>query len=114
MKLYYIDKRQFEYTEDRRGKCPYIIKEAEVNRETSRSYVLDYDVKVSKKELQSIDRYNGLITQYYLTYEDAQKAMWLEINKFNIIQYLRSSKNYDLYKHILSELQKDGMEICEL
>ena len=40
--------------------------------------------------------------------------MWLEINKFNIIQYLRSSKNYDLYKHILSELQKDGMEICEL
>ena len=79
------------------------IQSYRIDSENKVSYICGTK-KVNKKKLYYTDRYTGCI-QYVVKAEDLVNAIWLECNKFTIIDALRCSRNIGLYKRIAKELE---------
>ena len=69
-----------------------------VDSETRVSWVCG-SVKINKKTLSYVDRYTGC-TQWVVVSKDLVKAIWMECNKYTIIDALRQSKDFNLYKEL--------------
>ena len=69
-----------------------------VDSETRVSWVCG-SVKINKKTLSYVDRYTGC-TQWVVASKDLVKAIWMECNKYTIIDALRQSKDFNLYKEL--------------
>lgn len=82
------------------------IKVHRITSETKVSYVTFLNKKINKKSF----KYNedGLIHQTYPTFDELVKAVFVEINKYKLIEQLRLSKDFDLYKSIY-----DRIVLCE-
>lgn len=82
------------------------IQSYRIDSENKVSYICGTK-KVNKKKLYYTDRYTGCM-QHVVKAEDLVNAIWLECNKFTIIDALRCSRNIGLYKRIAKELEKDA------
>lgn len=74
-----------------------------INGETKVSYVCGIN-KINKKKLTYTDRYTGCI-HWVVKPENLIDAVWLECNKYTIIENLRFCRNIDLFKEIVKELE---------
>lgn len=75
-----------------------------INGETKVSYVCGIN-KINKKNLSYTDRYTGCI-HFVARSENLIDNIWLECNKFTIIENLRFCRNVDLFKRIVKELEE--------
>lgn len=75
----------------------------EINGETKVSYICGIN-KINKKKLSYTDRYTGCL-HWVVKPENLVDAIWLDCNKFTIIDALRCSRNIGLYKRIAKELE---------
>lgn len=82
------------------------IKVHRITSETKVSYVTFLNKKVNKKSFKYTE--DGLIHQTYPTLDELVKAVFVEINKYKLIEQLRLSKDFDLYKSIY-----DRIVLCE-
>ena len=78
----------------------------EIDGETKVSYICGIN-KINKKKLSYTDRYTGCL-HWVVKPENLIDAIWLECNKFTVIDALRCSRNTDLYKKIVKELEEDA------
>lgn len=78
----------------------------EIDGETKVSYICGMN-KVNKKKLTYTDRYTGCL-HWVVKPENLISAMWLDCNKFTVIENLRACKNADLFKRILKELEENA------
>lgn len=78
----------------------------EIDGETKVSYICGMN-KINKKKLTYTDRYTGC-TNWVVKPENLIDAMWLDCNKFTVIENLGACKNVDLFKKIAKELEKDA------
>ena len=78
----------------------------EIEDETKVSYICGIN-KINKKKLSYTDRYTGCL-HWVIKPGNLRDAIWLNCNKFTIIENLRTCKNVDLFKRILKELEKDA------
>lgn len=77
-----------------------------INGETKVSYVCGIN-KINKKKLTYTDRYTGCL-HWVVKPENLIDYMWLDCNKFTVIENLRACKSVDLFKKIAKELEKDA------
>ena len=82
------------------------LKIHEIDGETKVSYICDIN-KINKKKLSYIDRYTGC-PHWVVKPENLINALWLDCNKFTIIENLRACKDVALFKRILKELEEDA------
>ena len=78
------------------------LKIHEIDDETKVSYICG----INKKKLSYTDRYTGCL-HWVVKPENLINAIWLDCNKFTIIENLRACKNVDLFKRMLKELGDD-------
>ena len=78
------------------------VKFHKIVEETKVSYVTNYGHKINKKTLKYTS--NGILKRVYLTYDDLLKALWVDVNKYPLLEKLRSSNDYDLYQYIYERL----------
>jgi hypothetical protein len=76
----------------------------EIDGETKVSYICGIN-KINKKKLTYTDRYTGCL-HWVVKPENLIDAMWLDCNKFTVIENLRACKNADLFKRIAKELEE--------
>ena len=78
----------------------------EIKDETKVSYISGIN-KINKKKLSYTDRYTGCI-HFVMRPKNLIDNIWLECNKFTIIENLRFCRNADLFKRVLKEIEKDA------
>ena len=76
-----------------------------ITGETRVSWVCN-EKKVNKKTLIYTDKYSGCMKRCILP-ENLVEEIWLECNKWQIIDLLKSSRDYNLYKDIYTRLSKE-------
>ena len=76
----------------------------EIEDETKVSYICGMN-KINKKQLSYTDRHTGCI-HFVTRPENLIDNIWLECNKFTIIENLRFCRNVDLFKRIVKEIQE--------
>lgn len=76
--------------------------------ETNRSYIIEFgynkEIRVNKKTLLGTPDYSGISEQFFLSEQDAKEYLWLDNNKYKILEKLRNSKDIKLYKYISEQL----------
>ena len=78
----------------------------EIDGETKVSYICGIN-KINKKKLTYTDRYTSCL-HWVVKPENLIDAMWLDCNKFTVIENLRACKNADLFKRIVKELEENA------
>lgn len=77
-----------------------------VEGETKVSYV-SHGIKINKKTLQYTDRYSGCVEKCCWG-KDLVKEIWMDCNRYQIIENLRFNNDYELYKKLAEVLLKEN------
>ena len=102
----------YELTDSGFGKSlniPNFRKKIEIHRiegENRVSYLCGKGKNINKKKLTFTDSYTGCLRRATRASELID-AIWLECNKYVIIEKLKSSRNVQLYKKVMEALADD-------
>ena len=102
----------YELTDSGFGKSvniPNFRKKIEIHRiegENRVSYLCGKGKNINKKKLTFTDSYTGCLRRT-IRASELIDAIWLECNKYAIIEKLRSSRNVQLYKKVMEALADD-------
>ena len=87
---------------------PNFRKKIEIHRiegENKVSYLCGKTKNINKKKLTFTDNYTGCLRRT-IRASELIDAIWLDCNKFTIIEKLRSSRNVPLFKSIVQHLEE--------
>lgn len=99
----------YELTDSGFGKSvniPNFRKKIEIHRiegENRVSYLCGKRTNINKKKLTFTDSYTGCLRRT-IRASELIEAIWLECNKYTIIEKLKSSRNVQLYKKVMEAL----------
>ena len=102
----------YELTDSGFGKSlniPNFRKKIEIHHiegENRVSYLCGKRKNINKKKLTFTDSYTGCLRRT-IRASELIDAIWLECNKYAIIEKLRSSRNVQLYKKVMEALADD-------
>ena len=102
----------YELTNSGFGKSvniPNFRKKIEIHRiegENRVSYLCGNRKNINKKKLTFTDSYTGCLRRT-IRASELLDAIWLECNKYTIIEKLKSSRNVQLYKKIMEAIADD-------
>lgn len=102
----------YELTDSGFGKSvniPNFRKKIEIHRiegENRVSYLCGKRTNINKKKLTFTDSYTGCLRRT-IRASELIDAIWLECNKYAIIEKLKSSRNVQLYKKVMEALADD-------
>lgn len=100
----------YELTDSGFGKSvniPNFRKKIEIHRiegENRVSYLCGKRTNINKKKLTFTDSYTGCLRRT-IRASELIEAIWLECNKYAIIEKLKSSRNVQLYKKVMEALE---------